>query len=73
MNTDREPTEFELRVLRRIGNGRFQGGDRQVHFCAAARRLEKMGYAVKTEHWYLTGKGRSYLEAHPKCPPSPSP
>lgn len=60
----REPTEFETKTLRRIarGYGHFGGGDRQVHYSAAARRLERLGYAAKPGlHWYVTDKGREYL------------
>lgn len=61
---DRLPTEFETKVLKRIQRlrGHFQGGDKQVHFSAAARRLEKLGYATKPGlHWYITDKGDAYL------------
>jgi hypothetical protein len=59
---DRIPTPFESKVLRRIQRGHFQGGDRQVAYSAAARRLEQLGYAMKPgEHWWTTDKGDAYL------------
>lgn len=61
---DRLPTEFETRVLKRIARryGNFQGGDRQVHYSAAARRLERLGYAAKPgSSWYVTEKGDKFL------------
>lgn len=61
---DRLPTQFEAKVLRRIERGGFQGGNKQVHFSAAARRLEKLGYAMKPGlHWYVTDKGKAYVES----------
>ncbi len=61
---DRLPTEFETRVLKNIvrARGGYQSGDRRVHFIAAARRLEKLGYATKpSTHWWVTDKGEKYL------------
>jgi hypothetical protein len=60
---DRLPTEFETMILKRIARslGRFQSGDRQVQYIAAARRLERLGYAGKGRIWYVTPKGKEYL------------
>jgi len=61
---NRLPTEFETIVLKRInrGYGYFSGGNKQVHYSAAARRLEKLGYAAKPgTNWYVTDKGDKFL------------
>lgn len=63
---DRDPTEFETKVLRRIarGHGHFSGGNKSVHLSAAARRLERLGYAAHPgTSWYATEKGKAYLDA----------
>jgi len=60
----RTPTEFETKTLKRIakGYGYFSGGDGQVAYSAAARRLEKLGYAAHPgSKWYITEKGEKYL------------
>lgn len=65
----RDPTEFETKVLKRIarGYGYFGGGNKQVHYSAAARRLERLGYAAKPgTSWYVTEKGEQYLASLPE-------
>lgn len=59
---NRHPTVFEFRVLKQIANtGRVITGDSVVQYAAAARRLERLGYAFKGKYWYLTDKGQKYL------------
>ena len=57
----RQPTDFETRVLRGIKRGAMIAGAKIVHVTAAARRLETLGYAVKSYDWYVTLKGDEYL------------
>ncbi len=59
---DRLPTEFEVQVLRWVEKyNRVAAGNKSVHFSAAARRLEKLGFVVRGRAWYLTDKGREHL------------
>ena len=48
----------------RAKSGSFGSGNRQVHYVAAARRLERLGYASKAGlHWWSTDKGDEYIES----------
>lgn len=62
---DRLPTEFEIKVLKRISRPdayRLLAGNGMVAISAACRRLEKLGYASKPFlHWYITDKGKAFL------------
>lgn len=50
--------------------GDFGSGDGRVHWVAAARRLERLGYAMKPgENWYTTDKGDAYLKSLEKDGP----
>jgi hypothetical protein len=64
--TYREPTEFEAKVLRAINRGSNISGDRCVAYVGAARRLERNGYASKGGSWFVTRKGRDWLELNSK-------
>lgn len=54
-------SDFELKVLRRIARNGMISGNKMVAVTAAARRLERKGYAHKSLHWHITDKGRSYI------------
>jgi len=59
---DRLPTEFETTTLKRIAHNYQLAGNGQVAYSAAARRLEKLGYAAKPGTlWYVTDKGDKFL------------
>jgi hypothetical protein len=61
---DRLPTEFETKILKRINLPdwkRSLAGNGLVAISAACRRLEKLGYAGKGAHWYVTRKGDEFL------------
>lgn len=60
---DRAPTDFETKCLFMIAKySKVPTGNKSVHYTAAARRLEKLGYSEKVYWWYLTEKGRAYLK-----------
>jgi len=65
-STLREPTGFEVKVLRAIDRGSNISGDPCVAYVAAARRLERNGYASKGGSWFVTRKGRTWLETSRK-------
>lgn len=61
---DRTPTDFETKIMSFIyAYGRIFTGNKSVANGAAARRLEKLGYAGQIEgpKWLLTTKGKEWL------------
>lgn len=63
---DGTPTAFETKILKKIkaSRGSFGSGAGRVHWVAAARRLERMGFASKPGlHWWTTEKGDKYLDS----------
>lgn len=58
-------SEFELKVLKAIALPHWQrtiSGNKMIARTAAARRLERKGYAGKAVDWYVTKKGQAVLD-----------